>query len=303
MVFIEDDDEVPGLDAEVNDYRLKMLAHLDQMKNPVPSAAVQEDLDANFDAFMDIEYADDQIGELEEVDNEQSVKPELVMDAVDEFIEDKKMWFRQLHKDHGDGVQMEVPLVKNSEQLRAVDIEDGEDEAEVLRMVREKQLANEQAFAEEAEAADLQIHEESDDEKAWDCETILSTYTNTDNHPACIKTTKRVKPRVTIEMHKAFRVPVDGLTAIAEEIIIEKKKARGDGLKAYEEASGSDSEAPEGALDKKEAKKQLKAENREKRRMKKQLKLAFAGQLTVNKRMDTNMTGDLRAGVSVKKIM
>jgi protein LTV1 len=32
----------------------------------VPSVKIQADLDANFDAFMDREYADDQIGELEE---------------------------------------------------------------------------------------------------------------------------------------------------------------------------------------------------------------------------------------------
>ena len=37
----------------------------------VPSQKIQQDLDANFDAFMDAEYADDQIGELEEeVENE-----------------------------------------------------------------------------------------------------------------------------------------------------------------------------------------------------------------------------------------
>jgi len=47
---------------------------------------------------MDAEYADDQIGELEEeVDNEDQIKPSVLLDAVDEFIEDKKMWFRDLH--------------------------------------------------------------------------------------------------------------------------------------------------------------------------------------------------------------
>lgn len=64
----------------------------------VPSQKIQQDLDANFDAFMDAEYADDQIGELEEeVENEDKINPAVLMDAVDEFIEDKKMWFRDLH--------------------------------------------------------------------------------------------------------------------------------------------------------------------------------------------------------------
>ena len=42
------------------------------------------------------------------------------MDAVDEFIEDKKMWFRDLHHKHGDEEERDVPVLvaKNSEALR-----------------------------------------------------------------------------------------------------------------------------------------------------------------------------------------
>ena len=58
---------------------------------------------------------------------------------------------------------------------------------------------------------------ESDDEKKWDCATILSTYTNTDNHPAVVKTQGRVvRTKQRIELHKQFKVPLDGL--MAEEI-------------------------------------------------------------------------------------
>ena len=43
-----------------------------------------------------------------------------------------------------------------------------------------------------------------DDEEKWDCDTILTTYTNTDNHPGVIKTERRVKAgdRMKIELHK-----------------------------------------------------------------------------------------------------
>jgi len=34
--------------------------------------------------------------------------------------------------------------------------------------------------------------EESDNEEKWDCNTILTTHTNTDNHPGIIKTEKKV---------------------------------------------------------------------------------------------------------------
>lgn len=70
----------------------------------VPAPALQSQLDANFDAFMEEEYAQDMIGELleEEIENPTQIKDSLLLEAVDEFIEDKKMWFRDLHHRHGD---------------------------------------------------------------------------------------------------------------------------------------------------------------------------------------------------------
>lgn len=54
-------------------------------------------------------------------------------------------------------------------------------------------------------------------------DTILTTHTNTDNHPAIIKTTGRlVRTKQRIELHKQFKVPLDGL--MAEEIDLSKKK-------------------------------------------------------------------------------
>jgi len=58
---------------------------------------------------------------------------------------------------------------------------------------------------EEAEDRFEQGSEESEPEAdEWDAETILSTYTNTDNHPGVIKTQRRVRPsqRMKIELHK-----------------------------------------------------------------------------------------------------
>jgi len=70
---------------------------------------------------------------------------------------------------------------------------------------------------------DVYLKEESD-EDAWDADTILSTYTNTDNHPGVIKTTRRVRPnqKMKIELHKQFKVPIDGLIPMAEEITLQK---------------------------------------------------------------------------------
>ncbi len=52
----------------------------------------------------------------------------------------------------------------------------------------------------------------------------MSTYTNTDNHPGVIKSQRRIRPKQKIELHKQFKVPIEGLTPLAEEITIKKEK-------------------------------------------------------------------------------
>lgn len=106
-------------------------------------------------------------------------------------------------------------------------VENEEDRPKIEAEIREKQLALAAQFGEEADEANSDEDPFYDDrgkktELEWDCETIVSTYTNTDNHPGVIKTTKRIRPaqKMKIELHKAFRVPIDGLTPIAEEIVI-----------------------------------------------------------------------------------
>ena len=66
----------------------------------------------------------------------------------------------------------------------------------------------EEKFQQEAEkrlASDYESPEsEEDPEDQWDDETILSTYTNTDNHPGIIKFVPRVKvnQKLKVELHK-----------------------------------------------------------------------------------------------------
>jgi protein LTV1 len=163
--------------------------------------------------------------------------------AVDEFIEDKKTWFRDLHKhygeDEGDGT---ILAPKNSEAIRQVDIGDEEDREEVEAAIREKILYNQEKFSKDAEGKNPFGDSDGEEEEAkWDCESILSTYTNTDNHPGVIKTTRRVKPKATIQLHKQFRVPLDGLTPIAEEIeVLKEAKKKVESMTAYVELSESD---------------------------------------------------------------
>ena len=58
VIVTEETMKLPEEDQELKEYRLRMLALL-PAESTVPKVAVQQDLDANFDAFMEAEYADD----------------------------------------------------------------------------------------------------------------------------------------------------------------------------------------------------------------------------------------------------
>lgn len=119
-----------------------------------------------------------------------------------------------------------------------------------------------------------------------------------------------------IELHKAFRVPIDGLTPIAEEIVIqkqqkEKEKRVGPYVSAapaetaVESESDDDGKAaadPNSKDEKKRLKKEQKAQQRDKRRLKKELKLAFGSAKQKNMKMDTVEQGSVKPGTSVKVI-
>ena len=100
-------------------------------------------------------------------------------------------------------------------------------------------------FEAEAEEQGSDIEEDDDSEEKWDCDTILTTYTNTDNHPGVITTQRRIKPnqRNKIELHKQFKVPLDGLTPLAEEIIVQKEKKKVTGKTPYQRVEIPEQEA------------------------------------------------------------
>lgn len=121
--------------------------------------------------------------------------------------------------------------------------------------LRKKALIINEVFDKEAiEKAEISSEEESSDEDAkMDCESVISTFTNTDNHPGLIKTVKKiVKPKHKFELHKQFKVPLEGLMPIAEEITIkkeqrEKKKSNRNAPYEVEEIESEDSSEKESA--------------------------------------------------------
>lgn len=192
-------------------------------------------------------------------------------------------------------------------------------EAEEKRMLKERTLE----AREEPSESDEEDTSSEDSAEKWDAETILTTYTNTDNHPNLIKYVPKIKQsqKMKIELHKQFKVPIDGLDGlipVAEVITKEKKTKKGNKSSAFEEdttappeepteATGEELEEEEeeeaAALDpRKQAKKEMKAERRERRKQKKELKVAFSQQKHKLVKQQTPHAGAIRPGISQKKI-
>lgn len=201
----EDDEE-----KALKEQRLAILSMLPEAgHNFMAILPNQDEIDEGFEKFIEEEYDDDKIGELDdmEVQAENKIDKKALDDACNEFIEDKKRWFIDLAKQYGDEkANTLIPDTKPSDVVHEEDLKDGEEPEEVKQKLRERKLANADVFEEEAqETIDDEVYrEEKSDEDAWDAETILTTYTNTDNHPGVIKTQRRVRPsqRMKIELHK-----------------------------------------------------------------------------------------------------
>jgi len=170
------------------------------------------------------EYYD--YGELSDGDEayeqRQMQDDKIIHEAVDEFIQDKKLWFRDLHKTHGADIK-ENAIEKGANFLpgtaryvgnpKMLPIAGELGEEERNRLLKERTL---EQRPEESGDSDEEEAESSDDSaEKWDAETILTTYTNTDNHPGLIKYAPKVKAsrKNKILLDKQFKVPVEGLGA------------------------------------------------------------------------------------------
>ena len=142
-------------------------------------------LDDRFERLMNLEYIDEEIGELEEDDPEfqTEISDERLNDILDDFLDHKEIKGKRL-----------VPKVEATKQLDSLreELYDGLDkQSERERIYR---------IIEKDESDDEQIKRpEMKEREMWDCETILSTYSNIYNRPKIIDATK---PRNRIFLNK-----------------------------------------------------------------------------------------------------
>lgn len=249
-----------------------------------------------------------------------TVEGENVEEIVDTDDGDKEKIYKFLKQSNGEIVKL-VPkeeMAKVNEKLNAKQIEAArlKIKERILKYHEEQIKKEEEAGLDEIEEDDEEGEGEGDQEK-WDVESILSTRTNTDNHPGIIKGV--VKPKKNrIKLDPKTKIPDIGIDI--EDGNTGKKHVPNEGPYKQEVVSENDSDE-EIEVDTQELKdlesmsekerkkylrkmnkKQVKKEKKDRRQEKKEMKKEFAKQNQKYAKMHTAGKGELRPGLSVRKI-
>ncbi|EEF52666.1 protein LTV1 homolog isoform X2 [Ricinus communis] len=146
-----------------------------------------------------------------------------------------------------------------------------------------------QKYENEDGDADLVVVEESSDEsEQWDCETIVSTYSNLDNHPAKIEapgTARKKKLAETVSgalNAKAHVITLRGKEKLPVDFLPRGRKSDAEKMKSVPELKAEPLKRKQHGQESKEEKKERKAamkkERSEARRMKKEVKELYRGE-------------------------
>ncbi|BFG17708.1 hypothetical protein CerSpe_039820 [Prunus speciosa] len=235
-------------------------------------------LDEQFDLLVSQEYAsdddnDDDYGYVAEED--ETLAEKLKHATLNGHVRD------DLELDGG--YKAPADFLRDSETVKTKELVDSA--SEVIRRCAEYA----EKYENEDKDADLVIVEESSDEsEVWDCETIVSTYSNLDNHPGKIEAPgvarrKKLSETVSgalgsanhvITLRGKERLPVDFLPH-SKKPATEKVKDIG-ALKTEQQKRKQ--HGMESKEEKKERKAAVKEERREARRTKKEIKELYKGE-------------------------
>ncbi|XP_076958383.1 uncharacterized protein LOC143634099 [Bidens hawaiensis] len=124
---------------------------------------------------------------------------------------------------------------------------------------------------------DVLLEESSDESEKWDCETIITTYSNLDNHPGKIEAPGGRRKKLTETVNNAFNNPthviaLKGKEKIPVDFLPHSKTSANDKIKPKNVPLPRKKLGQETKEEKKERKAAVKEEKREARRAKKDLK-------------------------------
>ncbi|XP_027329357.1 protein LTV1 homolog [Abrus precatorius] len=230
-------------------------------------------LDEQFDLLERQEYGSDydyddggDYYENYQADEDESLAEKLKLSLNNHVMDD-------LELDDGN-YKVPADLLKNKE---APNEEQEDSVADVIRRCKE--------YAEGYEDEDkdvVLVEESSDDSEVWDCETIVSTYSNLDNHPGKIETPgitrkKKLAETVTAALSSSGQIiSLRGKEKLPVDFLPGGRKPATEKVKGPNTASSEQYKRKQHGLESKEEKKERKAavkeERREARRIKKETK-------------------------------
>ncbi|KAN0003557.1 hypothetical protein ACTFIZ_009722 [Dictyostelium cf. discoideum] len=242
----DDDDEYYDDEEYYKSLKNKSNNNNNNNNNIDDGRKVQDEvLEAQFEIALE-QYEDEDIGELEPEETLGTCNVNNFEDVFDEFIDD-------YNKNH-EPLMVQIQTLKKNNNFIALT----EKEKEIIL----KRDWNKEVLVEVSDHE----NEENEDDK-WDCETILTTYTNLENHPKLLKEEKKIK------LSRKTGMPIGVIPTKQKEISDddneddeeEEEKSINLGVSRKNETKES----------RKLRKQQLKDDRKNKRELKKDLKVAF----------------------------
>lgn len=202
-------------------------------------------LDEQFDLLTFREYGDSDNDDAPDLDNE----GEPLADKLKYALKDHKI----------DDLELE----DNRSTVNQLDISD-----DVIRKCKE--YAETYCVDNQNDEEVVMVQESSDESEAWDCATIVSTYSNLDNHPGKITAPENPKRKTLISLRGKEKLPVEFLPHKRKSVEnLTTKVNSGDDKPKWKPRS------EESKDEKKERKAAVKGERKEARQAKKELKVLY----------------------------
>lgn len=241
-----DGDEEEGDDEEENENEVN-----GRPKRPI---------DAQFDSLLDQYDDDEDIGELDP-DN-----PELQggVENLDDYAKEISEFTSRQEREYGG--EQAVPI-SESEKLKVIE------KLEMQAAEGEESIATTHAKIEAMFAVT--------EKENWDCESIVSTYSNTENHPLMIKRPSKTSTK-PIKLSSKTGIPIGYFPTREkpEAVQEEEEEEEGEGDEVVRGNLGVARNKSETKAEKQARKKEVKEARREARGRKKDLKLQYTAELS-----------------------
>ncbi|KAK1303129.1 hypothetical protein QJS10_CPB11g02297 [Acorus calamus] len=244
---------------------------------------IRRPLDEQFDLLALKEYGDSDIDDDDD-GGPVATEDELLAAKLNDVLKDYKIDDLELE----DKYKVPHDLLKKDEGSK------GDEELESVADVIRKCAEYAEMYGHEDQDEEIVVVEESSDEsEKWDCETIVSTYSNLDNHPGKIQAPDKPRKRLpdivsgasgatgnVISLRGKEKLPVEFLPHGKKTVTGKVKKAVNSGAEQPQRKS-RDEESKE---EKKERKAAIKKERGEARRAKKELKSLYRAETQLAQR-------------------